>query len=120
MRRSRYQDYRFRSWLGQYRQFRSGEPGSPARTDWKPLEQMRDAFLLHVPDFRDFEEEVSLYFEVERTYKNDLLAEFLRIVEEGGSDRQVGRTIYKALTPNQGPLLRWQTADAVETKSGAV
>lgn len=107
----------FRSWLGQYRQFRSGELSFPARMGWKALEEMRDAFLLRVPDFRDFEEEVGLYFEVERTYKNDLLADFCRIVGEGGSDVQVGRSIYEALTPNQRPLLRWQTADAVEKQN---
>ncbi len=104
----------FRAWLGQYRQFRADPGAGIRRSTWPGLEDMRDEFLRRVPDFRDFEEQDGLYYEVERSYKETMLAAFRKVVANGGSDRDLGARVYKVLIPNSGPLLRWQTADTIE------
>lgn len=106
----------FRAWLGQYRQFREAGDAPLKRSNWTALEVMRDEFLLRVPDFRSFVERDGVYFDVERSYKDGMLAQFREVLATGGDAKSVGRAVYKLLLPNSGPLLRWQTADSIEKK----
>lgn len=109
----------WRSWLGQYGQFLSGKPALP-KSSWPELDEMRTNFLDRVPDFERFTLTDNLYEEVERSYKDVMIANVAAIIASADSDAAAGRRIYKALMPQSGPLLRWQTADAIEKKTPAL
>jgi hypothetical protein len=101
-----------------YRQFREAE-AEPA-SDWPALAELRAAFLDRVPEFERFTLTDNGYERVERTYKDAITAQVRDIVGSPDDDEQVGRRIYRALIPNQGPLLRWQTDDDFSRKFPAL
>ena len=72
---------------------------------------MRDVFLQRCPDFDDFERQEGTYWETERRYKDDIISKVQALVASTASNEEVGRPLYEAMMPNQGPLLRWQTRD---------
>lgn len=107
----------YRSWLGQYRRFREEEAGQIRRSDWSALEALRDDFLDKVPDFVNFNQRDGDYFEIERAYKDSILLQISAVLDNDNSDEIVGKQVYTALMPNKGPLLRWQTRDAIEKQT---
>lgn len=84
---------------------------------WPALEQLRAKFLKRIANFQNFADTENNYQEIERKYKDAMILDVRKIVASGGAAEDVGRRIYKALMPQQGPLLRWQTADAIEKKT---
>lgn len=99
-----------------YRDFRAGKsPG--AESTWPELHQMREAFLDRVPEFERFTATDNAYEQVERAYKDAMIDQVRAISASNDDDAAAGRRIYKALMPQSGPLLRWQTADAIEKKT---
>jgi len=99
-----------------YRNF-SDDRGDPAGGSWPALEAMRRIFLDRVPDFQSFAQDEGSYWDVERDYKDQLVAEARRVAAAGGTDEAIGSAIYRALCPQEGPPLRWQTLDAVHKTS---
>lgn len=92
-----------------YRDFRANIPMASA---WPQLEALRERFIDNVPDFEDFSQREGSYWEDERRYKDEMLARVAAILERDDNEESCGRQIYRALIPNSGPLLRWQTDDA--------
>lgn len=101
-----------------YRQFRE-EESAPA-SDWPALDELRAAFLDRVPEFERFTLTDNGYERVERTYKDAIAAQVREIAASPDDDEQAGRRVYRALIPNQGPLLRWQTDDDFARKFPAL
>ena len=103
-----------RSVVSHYRQFRDGEPATRKEGDWPQLEIMREAFLERMPDFTDFQQTSGDYWFTEREYKDRILAAVAERQAAEADDAALGRAVYTLLCPNNGPLLRWQTRDAIE------
>lgn len=105
--------YGWRSWVSQYGKFRAtlalgGEP-----SDRPALEALRLAFLRRCRDFVSFAQPDGTYVANERAYKDRIVARVAEAIAAGGPDDAVGEAVYQALCPDSGPILRWQTADAV-------
>lgn len=99
-----------------YRQFLGDEAGKTGQSSWPALDELKTGFLDRVPDFESFTKTDNTYERVERHYKDKMAAEFRQVAASDDSDEQAGRRIYRALMPNQGPLLRWQTEDDFNRK----
>jgi hypothetical protein len=99
-----------------YRDFRSGKTAESGSA-WPELAQMRESFMDRVPEFERFTATDNAYEQVERAYKDLMIEQVRAICASADDDVAAGRRIYKALMPQSGPLLRWQTADAVDKKS---
>ena len=91
-----------------YTQFRES---AMAPSDWPELDGLRAEFLDRVPEFERFDLTDNRYEQVERIYKDAMIADMRAIANSGDDDETAGRRIYRALIPNEGPLLRWQTDD---------
>ncbi len=104
--------------LRQYGQYREAE-GS-AGSGWPELEQLRAVFLDRVPEFERFDRTDNEYERVERTYKDAMIAQVQAIAASDNGDEAAGRRIFRALIPNEGPLLRWQTDDDFARKFPAL
>lgn len=71
--------------------------------DWPEVSRARDVFLAKMPGFSGFRQESGEYWEVERGYKNELIAEARAIAGGEGSDQEAGEAIYRKLvTGRQG------------------
>lgn len=103
-----------------YRQFREAGADAGPAPDWPALDELRDAFLDRVPEFERFTLTDNGYERIERTYKNAIAAQVRDIAGSADADEQAGRRIYRALIPNDGPLLRWQTDDDFSRKFPAL
>lgn len=97
-------------WTIQYRDFRAG--AGPTTTGWPELEVLRERYLALFPDFIDFSQDEGRYWEEERRYKDIILDKVREIIASDVNDDHAGRAIYRALIPNKGPMLGWQTDDA--------
>jgi len=83
--------------------------------DWPELQRSRDAFLGLMPGFTDFRVTSGEYWDVERSYKNALIAEARRILEGDDEDRAVGERLFRLLsTGGSGRPLSWRTLSEVE------
>jgi hypothetical protein len=65
-----------------------------------------------VPEFAGFDRTDNEYERVERVYKDAMIAAVRTIIDSNDGNEEAGRRIFRALIPNEGPLLRWQTDDA--------
>ena len=83
--------------------------------DWPEVARARDVFLAKMPGFSDFRQESGEYWDVERGYKNQLIAEARAIAGGEGSDREAGEAIYRILmSGRQGVPLNWRTMSEVQ------
>ena len=101
-----------------YRQFR--EADAMPVSAWPALDDLRASFLDRVPEFERFDRADNEYERVERIYKDAMIAAVRAIVGSNDGDEEAGRRIFRALIPNEGPLLRWQTDDDFARKFPAL
>jgi 5-methylcytosine-specific restriction protein B len=97
-----------------YRQFREAE--NQPTSAWPALDDLRAGFIDAVPEFERFTVADNEYERIERAYKNVMAAKTAEIIQSDVDDETAGRRIYRALIPNEGPLLSWQTDDAFARK----
>lgn len=89
--------------------------------DWPELQRARDTFLRQMPDFRDFRALEGSYWDVERHYKNDLIAKVRGIAAEGDGERAIGERIFRSLAGSQaGAPLSWRTLAEVQNADPSV
>lgn len=101
-----------------YRQFREAE-AIPVSA-WPALDELRASFLDRVPEFERFDQTDNEYERTERVYKDAIIVEVRAIIDSKDGDEEAGRRIFRALIPNEGPLLRWQTDDDFARKFPAL
>lgn len=77
-------------------------------------------YLDRVPEFERFDHTDNEYERVERTYKDDMILRVQVIAASDDGNEAAGRRIFRALIPNEGPLLRWQTDDDFARKFPAL
>lgn len=94
-----------------YLRFSAGGEPDASQSGSSPLEELRDQFLQRCPDFHSFDDRNGTYWDVERHYKDQILEKVQAIIASPSTDEEIGRPLYEAMMPNQGPLLRWQTRD---------
>ncbi|RFC62265.1 hypothetical protein DYI37_17325 [Fulvimarina endophytica] len=104
-----------RSYLRLFKRFMDGEPPKPTG-NWPELEAMKASFLERMPDFENFQQQSGEYWRIERAYKDEILAKVADAIARGTDEASTGRAVYDALVPQAGPLLRWQTRDAIDKK----
>jgi hypothetical protein len=95
-----------------YLRFRDEQAGANIGS-WAALEAMRREFLERAPDFVDFAQRAGAYWEMERRYKDEMVAQARAIAASPSDDATAGHAIYDVLIPQEGPPLRWQTIDAI-------
>lgn len=92
-----------------YRQFREADGEAPSA--WPELDGLRALFLDRFPDFVRFDEPDNEYERYERVGKDRVVAQVQAIARSDDDAETAGRRIYRALMPNEGPFVRWQTDD---------
>jgi MoxR-like ATPase len=99
-----------------YRQFRESEQTGRSGA-WPELEALRERFLERAPDFESFGQTDGTYYEMERAYKDTLIldARAAAIVSKA-PDSVAGHAVYDVLSPKDGPPLRWETINKIETE----
>lgn len=102
-----------RAYLRQYAAFRRTLSEPLRRSNWSELEELRDEFMARASDFVDFEQQDGICYEVERQYKDAMIASVSEAIISEADSEAAGRAVAEALTPQSGPILRWQTFDAV-------
>lgn len=101
-----------------YRQFR--EASAMTASTWPALDDLRARFLDRVPEFEGFDQTDNEYERVERVYKDAMIVAVRAIIDSTDGNEEAGRRIFRALIPNEGPLLRWQTDDDFARKFPAL
>ena len=83
--------------------------------DWPELQRARENFLREMEGFTDFQAREGAYWEIERRYKDELIAEAREIAESDDDARTVGEAIYRILvTGRQGVPLNWRTLSEMQ------
>lgn len=84
--------------------------------DWRAFETARATFLGRMSGFQTFQDGAGTYWDIERGYKNEVIAEVRSLVANAVAETDVGRAIVRALTlGRQGGLpLSWRTLSEVE------
>lgn len=78
--------------------------------DWPELERARLDFLRRMDGFASFAESSGPYWDIERRYKNDLMARAGEIAGGDGDNRALGEALYRLLAVGgQGLPLSWRT-----------
>jgi len=86
--------------------------------DWPGFVKARDTFLERMPGFESFAQEDGSYWEIERRYKNDIIAKAAAIAATGDDDRAAGEAMYRLLSVGQQGLpLQWRTLHEIEQTS---
>lgn len=83
------------------------------KLDQDPIDGLRAAFLDRIPDFIDFQRREGSYWDIERRYKDEIIAKVQAITASDTPEERAGKELYRAMMPNKGPLVRWQTEDAM-------
>lgn len=91
--------------LGYYSRFRS--VGAPI--EWPELEGMRQRFLELCPDFLNFEQGSGIYFDAERSYKDELIARTRSITAGTGKTAQgIGSELLDLLAAKPSNFVGWR------------
>ena len=112
------------SFLKQYGRFLDGESPPRASEDWPELLELKKRFLTRCPDFQDFSQKTGTYWEVEREYKDRMIAGVTEISNSNVPDVIAGEQILDLLTFGKGLNIKsglplgWQALDKVK-KSAA-
>ena len=105
------------SWLAQYGRFREALDGPQSR--WPELEGLRERFLIHCPDFRTFKAPGAGWAKGERQYKDMAAGKVREIATSAATLTEVGAGVFDILkkAAKDGPIVRWQTEDAIAKRS---
>ncbi len=106
----------WRSWLAQYGRFLDGGPlGTDAdHIRHHVLDQLRDRFLAHCPDFQSFVDPGTGWARDEKGYKVDASERVRAVLEKGGDDKTLGKAVYEILRKGiEWPLVRWKTENSI-------
>ena len=108
------------SFLKQYGRFLDGESPPRASEDWPELIELKKRFLTRCPDFQDFSQKTGTYWEVEREYKDRMIAGVTEISNSKVPDVIAGEQILDLLTFGKGLNIKsglplgWQALDKVK------
>lgn len=103
-----------RSYLKEYGAFLDGDEGPSL--DGEELERLRRLFLARYPDFEPagFAATSGGYWDEERGYKDEAIADCRALVGAAGSSAELGRSIFERLVPSPSGLpLSWRTRGEV-------
>ncbi|WP_245804626.1 AAA family ATPase [Erythrobacter tepidarius] len=89
--------------------------------DWPELKRARDTFLRQMPDFTDFRAASGAYWDVERNYKNGLIAQAREFAAQAVEDHEAGKRIFRSLaTGGPGMPLSWRTLSNLQAVDPAL
>lgn len=86
----------------------------------RAFNELRDAFLRRMEPFTDFHAKHGPYWDIERSYKDQLIGEVREIAASEASDADVGQAILKKLGRGKGAPLSWMALDAIEKSSPSI
>ncbi|MCW4116378.1 AAA family ATPase [Aurantimonas sp. MSK8Z-1] len=89
--------------------------------DWIGMKEARDTFLRRMESFTDFQAESGSYWEIERRYKNEVIAEARAAAASPGTDIEAGAAIHRVLSTGRlGLPLGWRTLSEVKGVDAAL